>query len=119
MQEKDIYRILGRKSTDIITTGGYKVSALEIEEVLRTHPAIEECAVVGQADTEWGERVCAVLVLRRGERLTIGELRDWGKARLAPYKVPSRIMLLDELPRNPLGKVTKPALRHLFESASV
>jgi malonyl-CoA/methylmalonyl-CoA synthetase len=117
--ERDIYRILGRKSTDIIKTGGYKVSALEIEEVLRTHPAIEECAVVGQEDPEWGERVCAALVLRRGERLTFGDLRGWGKTRLAPYKVPGEIMILDELPRNPLGKVTKPALRQLFESGSV
>lgn len=87
--------------------------------MLRTHPAIEECAVVGQADPEWGERVCAALILRSGERITLGELRDWGNTRLAPYKVPSRIMILDELPRNPLGKVTKPPLRQLFESASV
>jgi malonyl-CoA/methylmalonyl-CoA synthetase len=119
LQEKGIHRILGRKSTDIIKTGGHKVSALEIEEVLRAHPAIEECAVVGQVDREWGERVCAALVLRSGEDLTYEELRGWGKTRLAPYKVPSRIMILDELPRNPLGKVTKPALRQLFESGSV
>jgi malonyl-CoA/methylmalonyl-CoA synthetase len=116
MQEKGIYRILGRKSMDIIKTGGYKVSALEIEEVLRAHPAIAECAVLGQADPEWGERVCAALILRRGERITFGELRGWGKTRLAPYKVPSRIMILDELPRNPLGKVKKQTLRQLFES---
>lgn len=119
VQENGIYRILGRKSTDIIKTGGYKVSALEIEEVLRRHPAIEECAVVGQADPEWGERVCAALVVRSGERLASEELRAWGKMRLAPYKVPGRIMILDEVPRNPLGKVTKPAIRRLFESKSV
>jgi malonyl-CoA/methylmalonyl-CoA synthetase len=119
LQEKGMYRILGRKSTDIIKTGGYNVSALEIEEVLRTHPAIEECAVVGQADPEWGERVCAALVLRRGERLTFGELRGWGKMRLAPYKVPGKIMILDELPRNPLGKVTRTAIRQLFETGLV
>jgi len=119
LQEKGIHWILGRKSTDIIKTGGYTVSALEIEEVLRTHPAIEGCAVVSQVDPEWGERVCAALILRSGEMITLGELRDWGKARLAPYKVPSRIMFLEELPRNPLGKVTKQALRQLFEAASV
>jgi malonyl-CoA/methylmalonyl-CoA synthetase len=119
VQEQGIYRILGRKSTDIIKSGGYKVSALEIEEVLRAHPAIEECAVVGRADPEWGERVCAALVLRGGQRLTCEELRAWGKTRLAPYKVPATIMILDELPRNPLGKVTKPAIRQLFESKPV
>ena len=60
------YRILGRTSVDIIKTGGYKVSALEIEEVLRTHPAIAECAVVGVADDEWGERVSAAVELQAG-----------------------------------------------------
>lgn len=61
--EKENYRILGRLSVDIIKTGGYKVSALEIEEVLRTHPDIKDCAVVGVMDEEWGQRVCAALVL--------------------------------------------------------
>ena len=115
--EKGIYRILGRKNTDIIKTGGYKVSALEIEEVLRTHPAIRECAVVGLEDPEWGERICAALILRSEATLTLTELRTWGKERFAPYKVPTRILILDDLPRNPLGKVTKPTLRHLFETA--
>lgn len=113
--EKGIYRILGRKSTDIIKTGGYKVSALEIEEVLRTHPAIKECAVIGIEDPEWGERVGAALILQRGEDLTLEELRTWGKRRLAPYKVPTRVVIVDDLPRNPLGKVTKILLKKLFE----
>jgi malonyl-CoA/methylmalonyl-CoA synthetase len=113
--EKGIYRILGRKSTDIIKTGGYKVSALEIEEVLRTHPAIKECAVIGIEDPEWGERVGAALILQRGEDLTLEELRTWGKRRLAPYKVPTRVVIVDDLPRNPLGKVTKILLKKLFQ----
>jgi malonyl-CoA/methylmalonyl-CoA synthetase len=113
--EKGIYRILGRKSTDIIKTGGYKVSALEIEEVLRTHPAIKECAVMGIEDPEWGERVGAALILQRGEDLTLEELRTWGKRRLAPYKVPTRVVIVDDLPRNPLGKVTKILLKKLFQ----
>jgi len=62
--EDGMYRILGRKSTDIIKTGGYRVSALEIEEVLRTHPVIKDCAVIGVEDPEWGERVAAALVCR-------------------------------------------------------
>jgi malonyl-CoA/methylmalonyl-CoA synthetase len=109
------YRILGRSSVDIIKTGGYKVSALEIEEVLRTHPSITECAVVGVADPEWGERVCAAVILKAGVSLTLKGLRAWAKARLATYKVPSRLLCVDELPRNAMGKVTKPEVQTLFK----
>ncbi|MEI6083090.1 MAG: acyl-CoA synthetase [Verrucomicrobiota bacterium] len=104
--EKGMYRMLGRSSIDIIKTGGYKVSALEIEEVLREHPAIKECAVVGVPDPEWGERVCVAIV----GKLTLEELREWAKQRLATYKVPSRLAVMDSLPRNTMGKVMKPEL---------
>src|SRR5437899_8901362 len=86
--EDGAYRILGRKSVDIIKTGGYKVSALEIEEVLRTHPEIAECAVVGVEDPEWGERVCAAVEVRGTEMLTVSALQSWAKEHLAPYKIP-------------------------------
>ncbi|WP_071187762.1 acyl-CoA synthetase [Trichormus sp. NMC-1] len=112
--ENDNYRILGRMSVDIIKTGGYKVSALEIEEVLRTHPDIQECAVVGVADLEWGERVCAALVLRSQRQLTLESFRSWAKEQLAVYKIPTRIIIVDELPRNAMGKVTKPKVVELF-----
>lgn len=112
--ENGNYRILGRMSVDIIKTGGYKVSALEIEEVLRTHPDIQECAVVGVKDPEWGERVCAALVLQHSDRLTLEAFRSWAKERLAVYKVPTRILSVEELPRNAMGKVTKPAVVQLF-----
>ncbi len=108
------YRILGRNSVDILKTGGYKVSALEIEEVLRTHPVIAECAVVGADDPEWGERVCAALVLLPGCALEIGDLRAWAGERLAPYKIPREILPVPELPRNAMGKVTKPDVKRLF-----
>ena len=113
--EEGAYRILGRSSVDIIKTGGYKVSALEIEEVLRTHPAVADCAVVGIPDPEWGERVAAALVPARGEDVPGADiLRPWLKERLAPYKVPSLFLASAELPRNAMGKVTKPAVRELF-----
>jgi malonyl-CoA/methylmalonyl-CoA synthetase len=112
--ENDNYRILGRISVDIIKTGGYKVSALEIEEVLRTHPDIQECAVVGVADSEWGERVCAALVLQPERCLTLESLRSWAKEQLAVYKVPTQVLTIKELPRNAMGKVTKPILAQLF-----
>lgn len=108
------YRILGRKSVDIINTGGYKVSALEVEEVLLRHPAVEECAVVGVPDPEWGERVCAAVVPAGDAVPELEPLRAWGKERLAPYKVPTRLRVVDALPRNPVGKVTKPDLEELF-----
>ncbi len=112
--EKGFYRILGRRSIDIIKTGGYKVSALEIEEVLRGHPDIKDCAVVGLADDEWGQRVGAALVLNRGSGLTVDSLRSWAKTRLAAYKIPTRILVLDELPRNAMGKVIKPEVAKQF-----
>jgi malonyl-CoA/methylmalonyl-CoA synthetase len=113
--ENGVYRILGRTNIDILKTGGHKVSALEIEEALREHPAIAECAVVGVPDEEWGERVGAALVLRERNTLELDELRAWAKQRLAIHKVPSRLLLLDALPRNALGKVTKPDVKSLFE----
>ncbi|MBW4479425.1 MAG: acyl-CoA synthetase [Tolypothrix brevis GSE-NOS-MK-07-07A] len=112
--ENGNYRILGRMSVDIIKTGGYKVSALEIEEVLRSHPDIQECAVVGVADLEWGERVCAALVLQPQRELTLESFRIWAKEQLAVYKIPTRILTLEELPRNAMGKVTKPTVVELF-----
>jgi malonyl-CoA/methylmalonyl-CoA synthetase len=112
--EEGGYRILGRQSTDIIKTGGYKVSALEIEEVLRTHPSVMEAAVVGKDDPQWGETVCTALVLEEGARLSQEELRKWGKEKLAPYKVPSKVIFVKDLPRNPMGKVTKPNVKELF-----
>ena len=115
--ENGVYRILGRTNIDILKTGGHKVSALEIEETLREHPAVLECAVVGVPDDEWGERVAAALVIKNGEAPDLEQLRAWAKERMAVHKVPSRLLLLDALPRNAMGKVTKPAVRALFEEA--
>ena len=118
MIEDRRYRILGRNSVDIIKTGGYKVSALEIEEILRTHPDIAECAVIGVADEEWGERVAVAVVLSSGSDLTLERLRVWAKTQLATYKVPTRFLPVDGLPRNALGKVVKPRVRELFETSA-
>ena len=115
--ENGVYRILGRTNIDILKTGGHKVSALEIEEALRQHPAITECAVVGVPDPEWGERVAAAVVLKDDDSLDLQSLRDWAKELLAPHKLPSRLLRLDALPRNAMGKVLKPAVTALFESA--
>jgi len=115
--ENGVYRILGRTNIDILKTGGHKVSALEIEEALRKHPAVAECVVVGVPDPEWGERVAAAIVLNDGDALDLPSLRTWAKDWLAAYKLPSRLLLLDALPRTAMGKVIKPAVVELFPSA--
>ncbi len=104
------YRILGRHGVDIIKSGGYKISALEVEAVLRDHPTVSEVAVVGLDDPVWGQRVAAAVVLQCGERLTIDDLQAWGRERLAKYKLPTRLAVVHELPRNAMGKVQKPAV---------
>ena len=114
VRDGDAYRILGRSSVDIIKTGGFKVSALEIEEELRRHPAVRECAVVGVPDVEWGERVSAAVELVPGTELSLPALQAWSKARLAPYKVPRALRCVDTLPRNAMGKVVKPEVAKLF-----
>ena len=105
--EAGYYRLLGRTSIDIIKTGGYKVSALEVEEVLRSHPSVAECAVVGSEDPEWGERICAAVELKPGQELSLDELQSWARSRLAPYKLPRSLRCVSALPRNSMGKVVK------------
>lgn len=118
VRDAGAYRILGRESVDILKTGGYKVSALEIEEALREHPAVAECAVVGVPDAEWGQRVAAALVLKADAQLDLDALRAWGKERIAPYKVPTLLRLVADLPRNALGKVQKPDVVKLFQTSA-
>ena len=113
-REAGAYRILGRSSVDIVKTGGEKVSALEVEAVLREHPDIADCAVVGVPDDEWGECVAAVVVTRGQCAITLPELRNWARARLSGPKLPRRLAVVPALPRNAMGKVIKPDLAHLF-----
>ena len=114
VRENGYYRIMGRQSVDIIKSGGYKLSALEIEAVCLEHPAIREAAVVGVPDGTWGEVVALAAVLETGERLSLESLREWCQDRLSKYRIPSRLLVVDELPRNAMGKVTKPAIAELF-----
>lgn len=109
----DSYRILGRNSVDIIKSGGYKISALEIEEVLRSHPAIKDCGVVGLPDEEWGEVVAASLVCP-DQKPDVKKVDQWLRTKLPAYKVPRRYIFQEDLPRNTIGKVTKNALKAFF-----
>jgi len=83
--------------------------------VVRTHPSIRDCAVVGVEDPEWGESVSVALVLEKGCPITLDDLRAWAKERLAVAKVPKRMLVLNELPRNAMGKVSKPEVAQLFK----
>lgn len=111
--ENGSYRILGRNSVDIIKSGGYKISALEIEEALRKHPAVKDCAVVGIPDEEWGELIAAGIVLT--DRYdTLPDLKEWLKDQLPKYKIPRKYLVQADLPRNVMGKVAKKELQNLF-----
>ena len=115
--EGGYYRILGRSSVDIIKSGGYKISALEIEEALRSYDDINDCAVVGIDDDEWGELIVACLVLEKqlsDNSFDIEALDSWIKGKIAPYKRPRRYLVVEELPRNAMGKVVKNEVKKLF-----
>ena len=114
--ENGYYRIMGRQSVDIIKSGGYKISALEIEEVLRTNEIILDCAVVGINDDEWGELIVAAIVLKPAFISDFNEqkLSDWMVNYIASYKKPRRYLVLNDLPRNAMGKVVKNDIKNRF-----
>ncbi|MCH8175134.1 MAG: acyl-CoA synthetase [Proteobacteria bacterium] len=112
--EDGYYRIMGRSSIDIIKSGGYKLSALEIEGVLLAHDDIAEVAVIGVEDETWGESVMAFIGLRDGTRLEYDDLKRWCDGKMSAYKIPKAIKIIDALPRNAMGKVTKTELKKLL-----
>jgi malonyl-CoA/methylmalonyl-CoA synthetase len=105
-----LIRIVGRRATDLIKSGGYKIGAGEIETSLRDHPAVDDAAVTGAPDDDLGERVVAWVTLREGAEAEPQELIDHVAGQLAPHKRPREVRFLDELPRNELGKVQKKRL---------
>jgi malonyl-CoA/methylmalonyl-CoA synthetase len=109
------YRILGRNSVDIIKSGGHKISALEIEEIIRKSPDIKDCAVVGIPDDEWGEIVVAGLVLKDGIKTVAKSFDSWLKEQLPNFQWPRKYLILEDLPRNVMGKVTKKELQKKFK----
>ena len=115
IMEDGYYRIMGRNSVDIIKSGGYKISALEIEEVLRENEIIQDCAVVGINDEEWGELIVAAIVLKDKSAFDEKVLSDWLVQKMAAYKKPRKYLCLEELPRNAMGKVVKNEVKKLFE----
>jgi malonyl-CoA/methylmalonyl-CoA synthetase len=115
-------KILGRTSVDIVKSGGYKLSALEIEAILLQHPAISECAVLGLPDKTYGEMVSAIVVVHEHvaakakpePALTLDTLQSWARERMAPYKIPAHLLVWNSLPRNAMGKINKKELRAML-----
>ncbi|KAJ8252680.1 hypothetical protein COCON_G00219920 [Conger conger] len=112
-----VYWIKGRTSVDIIKCGGYKISALEVERHLLAHPFIADVAVIGVRDAIWGQKVTAVAQLKPGKSLTLQELKTWGRENMASYCIPTGLVLVEEMPRNQMGKVNKKDLLKLFFSS--
>ncbi|KAL9649387.1 hypothetical protein ABK040_014298 [Willaertia magna] len=119
--EEGYYKICGRSSVDIIKSGGYKISALDIERVILGNEKIKECAVVGVPDEEYGERIGAIIVngmKDNQEPITLEELQKWCSQELAKYKLPTVLIVIpkgEEIPKNAMGKVNKKQLiKHFF-----
>ena len=113
--EDGYYRLLGRDSIDIIKSGGYKISALEIEDVLLKNKNDKECAVFAKHDEKWGEIVVAAIIPKK-LAISEEELQNWCSKYLSDYKIPRIIKLLDQLPKNSMGKVIKTELKKVFNN---
>jgi long-chain acyl-CoA synthetase len=109
--DEDGYFFIVDRKKDLIIRGGYNVYPREIEEVLYEHEAVLEAAVIGVPDESLGEEVAAVVALREGARCSPDELRAYVKERVAAYKYPRRVWLVDELPKGPTGKILKREIR--------
>ena len=109
--DEDGYIFLSGRAKDFIKRGGEMVSPEEVEQVLHSHPAIDEAAIIGVPDIDWGERVRAIVVAKSGERIDSSEVIEYCRSRLSSFKKPESVVVVDKLPRNPLGKVLKRILR--------
>jgi len=112
--DEDGYFYLAGRAMDMIIRGGENISPEEVEAVLRTHPKVEEAAVIGIPDEEWGEQPRAIVVLKQGEVATAEEVIEYCRANLSSFKRPRSVVFIDELPRNPMGKVLKRVLQERY-----
>lgn len=116
--DADGYLYLAGRQDDLIIRGGENISPTEVEAVLYMHPAIEEAAVIGVPDVDWGEQVMAIVVPRADRPLTVEEVIDWCRQRLASFKRPAMVRFVRELPRNPLGKILRKELRETYTNSA-
>jgi len=115
--DEEGYQYLTVRRTDLIVSGGENVYPVEVENLIDSHPAVQEVAVIGIKDREWGERVMAVIVLQKGKKATEEEILSFCKEKLAGYKRPRSVAFVEELPKNQLGKVLYKDLRNRFDPA--
>ena len=113
--DEDGYVYLVGRKDDIIIRGGENIAPAEIEAVLHAHPAVDEAAIIGVPDVDWGQKIVAFVALKPDQTATADEVSDFCKERLASFKKPGEINFLDELPKNPLGKVLKKELKAQYE----
>ena len=112
--DEDGYFYLAGRTTDMIKRGGEFIAPEEVEAVLHSHPKIEEAAVIGVPDVEWGEQPRAIIVLKQGETATAEEIMEYCRERISSFKRPRSVVFVDGLPRNPMGKVLKRVLREQY-----
>jgi len=112
--DEDGYFYLAGRATDMIIRAGENIAPEEVEAVLQSHPKIEEVAVIGVPDEEWGEQPRAIVVLKQGETATAEEIMEYCRERMASFKRPRSVVFVDELPLNPMGKVLKRVLRERY-----
>ena len=112
-RDEDGFIYIVDRKKDMVITGGVNVFPREIEELLFTHPAVSDAAVVGVPDDKWGECLKAFIVLKGGESLDVDGIAAFCDGKLASYKVPKDMAVIDSLPRNANGKVLKTELRKL------
>jgi acyl-CoA synthetase (AMP-forming)/AMP-acid ligase II len=112
--DEDGYVYLVGRKDDIIIRGGENIAPAEIEAVLHAHPSIDEAAVIGVPDVDWGQKIAAFVALRPGKTTTADELGEFCRQRLASFKKPELIRFVEALPKNPLGKILKKELRAQF-----
>jgi len=115
----DGYFYLVGRSTDMIIRGGENISPAEVEAVLNGHPKIEEAAVIGIQDEEWGEQPIAIVALKPGVKITAEEVMEDCRAKMASFKRPRAVMFVNKLPRNSLGKLLRRELREEYGKQSI
>jgi fatty-acyl-CoA synthase len=109
--DEDGYFYIVERKKDMLITGGENVYPAEVEEVILGHPKVAEVGVIGVPDEKWGESVRAVVVPLPHQTLSAEEIQDSCREKLAKYKIPKSVIFVDELPRNPSGKILKRILR--------
>jgi len=116
--DKDGFLVLGDRKKDMLISGGFNIYPSDLEAELMQHPLVKDCAVIGAASKQWGETPVGFVVLKDPQSMQTQALRDWVNARVGKMQRLSRIELIDELPRNAIGKVLKRELREAFATAN-